>query len=86
MVEIKEQTLIEMIEDGIFDEWHNTKEILKELARAGFSIKGKKVSRLAQSLTQLCMKRILERDQVSKEKIKDEGGGWRYKKREVRVD
>lgn len=86
MVEIKEQTLIGMIEDGFFDEWRNIKEVLKELSRTGFSIKGKKISRLVQSLTQLCRKHFLERNEVPKDKTNEEGGSWLYKKRKVRVD
>jgi hypothetical protein len=81
MVRINQEALANMTNKGFFDDWRNMKEIIKELSRSGFSVTGKKIGKLGQTLTQLCQKRILERDEIPKDKREEAGGVWVYRKR-----
>lgn len=82
MVRIGKNLIQELVEDGFFSDWRTMNEILKKLSSRGFTVSGKKIGRLAQTLTQMCRDRGtgLERDELPDSELAVAGGKWRYKK------
>jgi len=82
MVKVGKKIILELLENGFFNEWRTMNEIIKRLSQRGFTITGKKVGNVGQTLTRLCRdkKTGLERNNVPKQQINEAGGKWKYKK------
>jgi EAL domain-containing protein (putative c-di-GMP-specific phosphodiesterase class I) len=82
MVKVGKKILLELIEEGFFDEWRAMNEIVKRLSQRGFTISGKKIGNLGQTLTRICRDKTigLEREEVSDIDSEKTGGIWKYKK------
>jgi len=80
MVEINKKIFQGLIKEGFFDDWKNIKDITKKLSQLGFTVDGKKVSRISQTFTFLCRGKDLFREELSSNQI-HEFGRWKYKRR-----
>lgn len=82
MTKVGKKIIQELIEDGYFNDWRTTAEILKKLSQRGFSVSGKRAGNVAQTLTRMCRDRGtgLERDEVPTAELESAGGKWKYKK------
>jgi hypothetical protein len=79
MVRIDRDIFLKLIEEGYFDQAKDMSGILRTLNQRGFTVKGKKVGRIAQTLTFLCRDQKLVRDEVP-ENEKRTHGRWFYRR------
>jgi hypothetical protein len=81
MVKIKKDIFVDLRNAGFFDSPKTIHEVKEKLAQKGYTITGKKASRVAQTLTFLCRgsEAALEREAIPKSEWKMQGK-WRYKK------
>jgi hypothetical protein len=75
--------LIQLIEEGFFNDWRSISQILDKVDSMGFTIKGKQIGRLAQLLTQLCREGLLERKRILEVERKNIVGKFLYRKRGI---
>ena len=80
MAKISKDTFMKIVDEKFFDEWKTLKDVMKRLSQKGFKIKADKRGLIAQLLALLCQSDILEREELPKEKWKEEMGQWKYKK------
>jgi len=81
MAKLSEDIFLKMVERRYFDEWKTLKDVVKKLSQSGYTIKeGRKKGLVAQFLTYLCQKEILEREELSKNEWQTAGGKWKYRK------
>ena len=81
MVEVKKNILLEFIQNGFFNGGKDIHQVIKKLSQHGYTISGKKIGRIAQTLTLICRDRNvgLEREELPKNEWKNRGR-WLYKK------
>lgn len=70
-----------LLDNGFFNEWRTTSDVIRKLNQKGFTIKGKKIGMVSRVLTQMCqdLSSGLERDEI----VQQERTGrekWRFKK------
>jgi len=83
VVEIKKEIFLEFLEEGLFNPPGKTmREIIEKLDKRGFTVSGRKIGRISQTMTVLCQDKNskLERDLIPESEWEKEQGKYRYKK------
>jgi len=73
--------LNELVEQGFFNDWKISANVIKKLAQRGLTLKGRQIGEVNTTLAKMCQDSStgLERDEIPKNERKNKGK-WKYKK------